>query len=227
MKPFPLFVCFASISHLILCQTNFLNVFVFVLFLDFHQNYLPSLPVHLYHFGDRTPFDPAKINVLFIQSPPGRSEHMFRWRTRPPKHSGWVSLWFHRSLVIKDVKDSVNVAIISVIIIHHHHTLTLSPSSSGWLSKHQSLLQRQPIITLPLCFLFLHLLKLPSSSPPPCSLPFLLILPHAKLPLCLKVRRKFHHHCNCCHHSRSIYFSPSSKDPYIKHSASSLQEPLH
>lgn len=74
---------------------------------------------------------------------------MFRWRTRPPKHSGWVSLWFHRSLVIKDVKDSVNVAIISVIIIHHHHTLTLSPSSSGWLSKHQSLLQRQPIITLP------------------------------------------------------------------------------
>lgn len=67
---------------------------------------------------------------------------------------------------------------------------------------------------------FPHLSSLLSSLPPPPLALRIFFHPH------LKRVGNFHHHhqrCNCCHHGHSIYFSPSSRGPYIKHSASSLQ----
>lgn len=121
----------------------------------------------------------------------------------------------HRSWLIKEPGSSSISGVIIIDYRHHQHSGCL-PSSSGCLSKHQSFSSN--------CNCF-------QSFPLPCSLlSSSLILPSETRSHIFSERGNFHHghhqRCNRCHRC-CIYFSPSSRDSYIKHSASSLQKPLH
>lgn len=111
----------------------------------------------------------------------------------------------------------------SIIPIHYH------PHRHCFLSA-ASYCQNIKVSVLSLFFIWCLLIdsELLSTSPVLCP-PFLLLPSLQKWLLFCKRGDKFHphHHCNRCHHSRSIYSSPSSRVPHIKHSTSSLQWPLH
>lgn len=145
---------------------------------------------------------------FFARSPSGMSEHNVSCGTALLKgtEAGWMlsslvssfdhkdTPWLHRSSAIKDLKRPLE-------LLHHqchHHWLSspsalrLSPSSSGWLSKHQSSLQQKLVIALlpssTLCFLFppspQTAFFLPSSlfslPPPPPPLPLQILRASAR-----------------------------------------------
>lgn len=79
-----------------------------------------------------------------------------------------------------------------------------------------------PCLPSPRTALFLSSSSLLSAFPPPLLPPEISLASVSEEGNFL-THHHHHQHSNRCHHSRSIYFSPSSRDPYIKHSASSLQ----
>lgn len=108
------------------------------------------------------------------------------------------------------LKTSPSPVSSSLIIITDTHSVSLQQ----WPPLKTSKFAPAVISPLPpLCLLFssyfLHLLLFGVVPP---SLPHLWHLERERA-------ENFHHQqCNCCHRSHSVYFSPSSRGPCIKHS---------